>query len=64
MAGAEQAGSSKREMLAGIGVTTAFVATAPQVQVVVQRRDGVARIIGSNVTKAEFTALARAIVMP
>jgi len=51
-------------MLAGIGVTTAFVATAPQVQVVVQRRDGVARIIGSNVTKAEFTALARAIVMP
>ena len=59
VSGAERAGSSKREMLAGIGLRTAFVATKPQVQVVVQRPDGIARIIGNNVTKAEMTALAR-----
>lgn len=59
VSGAERAGSSTREMLAGIGLRTAFVTTKPQVQVVVQRPDGVARIIGNNVTKAEMTALAR-----
>ncbi|MEO7548090.1 MAG: hypothetical protein ABIT82_06670 [Ramlibacter sp.] len=64
VAGAEKAGSSKREMLSGVGVKSAFVATAPQVQVVVQRRDGVARIIGNNVTKSEITALAKAIAAP
>lgn len=59
VSGAERAGSSKREMLAGIGLKTAFVTMKPQVQVVVQRPDGVARIIGNNVTKAEMTALAK-----
>jgi hypothetical protein len=58
------ASGKKREVLPGIGDKTAFVQTDPQVLAVVQRPDGVARIVGNNLTKAELTAVARAIVTP
>ena len=58
------ASGNKREMLPGIGDKAAFVQTNPQVLAVVQRPDGVARIVGNNLTKAELTAIARAVVTP
>ena len=60
----EDAGSAKREPLAGIGLKAAFVAASPQVLAVVQRADGVARIVGNNLTKAQITAVARAVATP
>jgi hypothetical protein len=63
--GAEAAAQGKkREMLAGIGQKAAFVPTDPQVLAVVQRADGVARIVGNNLTKAQITAVARAVAAP
>ncbi len=38
--------------------------TDPQVLAVVQRADGVARIVGNNLTKAQITAVARAVATP
>ena len=64
VSGPEQRASGKREMLPGIGVKAAFVPTAPQVLVAVQRKDGVARLVGNNLTKAQMIALARAIAAP
>jgi hypothetical protein len=58
------ASGKKREMLPGIGDKAAFVPTDPQVLAVVQRPDGVARIVGNNLTKAEITGVARAVVTP
>jgi hypothetical protein len=58
------ASGKKREMLPGIGDKAAFVPTDPQVLAVVQRPDGVARIVGNNLTKAEITGVARALVTP
>jgi hypothetical protein len=63
-AGEEGASGKKREMLAGIGQQAAFVPTDPQVLAVVQRPDGVARIVGNNLTKAQITAVARAVATP
>lgn len=57
-------GGKKREMLAGIGQKAAFLAADPQVLAVVQRADGVARIVGNNLTKAQITAVARAVAAP
>ena len=63
--GAEgMASGGKREMLPGIGQKAAFVPTTPQVLVVVQRANGVARIVGNNLTKAQITAVARAVAAP
>jgi hypothetical protein len=63
--GAEAAASGKkREPLAGIGQKAVFVPTDPQVLAVVQRADGVARIVGNNLTKAQIAALARAVATP
>lgn len=64
VAAAEGTASGKREVLAGIGQKAAFVPTTPQVLAVVQRPDGVARIVGNNLTKAEITAVARAVATP
>jgi hypothetical protein len=65
VAGAEgMAAGKKRELLAGIGVKAAFIATTPQVAAVVQRADGVARIVGNNLTKDQITAVARAVAAP
>jgi hypothetical protein len=58
------ASGNKREPLTGIGVKAAFIATTPQVGVVVQRTDGVARIVGNNLTKDQITAVARAVAAP
>jgi hypothetical protein len=58
------ASGKKREMLTGIGQNAAFVPTDPQVLAVVQRPDGVARIVGNNLTKAQITAVARAVATP
>jgi hypothetical protein len=58
------ASGKKREMLTGIGQKAAFVPTDPQVLAVVQRADGVARIVGNNLTKAQITAVARAVATP
>ncbi len=51
-------------MLPGIGRKAVFVPTDPQVLAVVQRNDGVARIVGNNLTKAQITAIARAVATP
>jgi hypothetical protein len=58
------ASGKKREMLTGIGQKAVFVPTDPQVLAVVQRPDGVARIVGNNLTKAEITAVALAVATP
>lgn len=63
-AGEGVASGKKREMLPGIGQQAAFVPTDPQVLAVVQRADGVARIVGNNLTKAQITAVARAVATP
>ena len=60
----EGVSSKKREMLPGIGQKAAFVAADPQVLAVVQRADGVARIVANNLTKAQITAVARAVATP
>lgn len=61
---AESKAKAKRETLAGIGAKAVSVPTAPQLLVVVQRADGVGRLVGNNLTKAQMTALARAIAAP
>ena len=63
-AGEGAAGGKKREVLAGAGQKAAFIPTDPQVLAVVQRADGVARIVGNNLTKAQITAVARAVATP
>jgi hypothetical protein len=60
----DPAAGTKREALAGVGQRAAFVSTDPQVLAVVQRADGVARIVGNNLTKAQITAVARAVATP
>ena len=60
---AEGVASGKRQMLSGIGQKAAFVPTDPQVLAVVQRADGVARIVGNNLTKAQMT-VAQAVATP
>jgi hypothetical protein len=62
--GEAAASGNKREMLPGIGDKAAFVQTNPQVLAVVQRPNGIARIVGNNLTKAEITAVARAVATP
>jgi hypothetical protein len=64
VAAAEGTASGKREMLAGIGQKAVFVPASPQVLAVVQRPNGVARIVGNNFTKAQMTAVARAVATP
>jgi hypothetical protein len=61
---AEGTASGKRELLPKIGQKAAFVPTTPQVLAVVQRADGIARIVGNNLTKAQITAVARAVATP
>lgn len=63
-AGESAAPGKKRELLPGIGQQAAFVPTDPQVFAVVQRADGVARIVANNLTKAQITAVARAVATP
>jgi hypothetical protein len=61
---AEATGSGKREMLPGVGQKAAFVQATPQVVAFFQRADGIARIVGNNLTKAQMTAVAGAVAAP
>lgn len=62
--GEAAAGGKKRQALTGIGQKATFVPTDPQVLAVVQREDGIARIVGNNLTRAQITAVARAVAAP
>lgn len=64
VAGVESRAPGKREVLTGVGMKAAFVATAQQMLVAVQRPDGVARLVGNNLTKGQMLALARAVGAP
>ncbi len=61
---AEESNNKKREILPGIGQRAAFIAADPQVGAFVQRADGVARIVANGLTKAQITAVARAVATP
>jgi hypothetical protein len=61
---AEQTGKSKRTPLAGVGQKAAIVEVSEQTQTIVQRTDGVARIITNGLTRAQVTALAQALMAP
>ncbi len=60
----EGVASGKRQLLPGIGQKTALVPTDPQLLVIVQRADGIARIVANNLTKAQITAVAKAVATP
>jgi hypothetical protein len=64
VAAGEGVASGKRQLVPGIGQKAAFVPTDPQGLVVVQRADGVARIVANNLTKAQIVAVARAVATP
>jgi hypothetical protein len=64
VSGAEGVASGKRQPLAGVGQQAAFVPTDPQALVAVLRADGVARIVANNVSKAQLTAVAKAVAAP
>lgn len=64
VSGTEGVATGKRQMLTGIGVKAAFVPTDPQVLAVVLLKDGVARIVGNNLTRAQITQIARAVAGP
>ncbi len=51
----------EKEDLPNIGVRAAFIPTDPQVLAIVQRKDGVARIVGNNLTKEQITNVAKAV---
>jgi hypothetical protein len=61
---AEESTSKKREAVAGVGQRAAFVPTDPQTLAVVQRPDGVARIVANGLNKAQTIAVARAVATP
>jgi hypothetical protein len=62
--GAEGVASGKHEVVDGMGQKAAFVPTDPQMLLVVQRPDGVARIVTNNVTKDQILAVGRAVAAP
>lgn len=64
VSGAEGVAAGARVRLNGIGVRADFVPTDPQVLVAVQLTGGVARIVANNLTRAEITAVARAVAAP
>ena len=55
----EEAVSKKREPVAGMASRAAFVQGQTQLMLVVQRGDGVARLLLGNVTRPQATALAK-----
>ena len=61
---AEQTGKSQRVPLAGVGQRAAIIDVSEQTQVIVQRTDGVARIITNGLSRAQVTALAQALMTP
>jgi len=61
---AEPGEGQKAEPLAGTGVKATLVHADPQFLAVVQRADGVARIVANNLTKAQISAVAKAVATP
>lgn len=61
---AEEVAAGEHEALPGIGQRAAFVPTDPQMLVVVQRPDGIARIVANNLTRDQITAVARVVGTP
>lgn len=61
---AEQTGKSKRVPLTGVGQRAAIIDVSEQTQVIVQRTDGVARIITNGMSRAQVTAIAQALMTP
>ncbi len=61
---AEQTGKSKRNPLPGVGLRAAIIDVSEQTQVIVQRTDGVARIITNGLSRAQVTAIAQALMTP
>ena len=64
---AEEIAGRKREAVTGLasaGTRAATVQGSGQVLLLVQRGDGIARVVLGNLTKAQVTALARAISGP
>jgi hypothetical protein len=61
---AEQTGKSTRSPLPGVGQRAAIIDVSEQTQVIVQREDGVARIITNGMSREQITALARALMTP
>ena len=61
---AEEIAGRKREAVAGASTKAATVQGNSQILVLVQRGDGIARVVLSNVTKPQAAAIARAISAP
>lgn len=53
-----------REVIPGTAVHAAFLPAEPQTLTVVHRADGVARIVGNGLTKAQAIAVAKAVATP
>ncbi len=58
---AEEIAGRKREVVAGVAAKAAMVQGNSQILVLVQRGDGIARVVLANLTKVQATAIARAI---
>ena len=54
----------KAEPLPGIGTKAALIPAEPQRLAVVQTAEGVARIVGNNLTRAQIIAVAKAVAAP
>jgi hypothetical protein len=52
------------EPLPGIGTKAALIPAEPQRLAVVQTAEGVTRIVGNNLTKAQMIAVAKAVAAP
>lgn len=59
----EEVGDKKREAVAGVP-RAALIQASPQILVVVQRADGVARVVLGNLTRAQAVAVAKVIAAP
>jgi hypothetical protein len=64
LAAMEEAVSAKREVLAGMGGGAALVKNAEQLVAVVRTAGGFARVVTNGLTKAQVTALAKAVAGP
>lgn len=59
----EEAGDKKREAVTGVP-RGALIQVSPQILVVVQRSDGVARVVLGNLSRAQAVAVAKAVAAP
>ena len=59
----EEAGEKRRELVAGVP-RASLIQASPQILVVVQRADGVARVVLGNLNRAQAVAVAKVIATP